>query len=181
MTVPVLTGSRVVLRPPVEADVSARQELGLDPEIHRMFGGSRALLAPYTQEMALAWLSMMQEDPHAWAIDVGARLIGEIRLEKLEPVDRRATLAVGILDPAALGKGYGTEAVTLMLAHAFGALGLHRIGLRVLAYNERAIRCYQKCGFVIEGRERESALVDGAWHDDVMMGILATDLADGAA
>jgi RimJ/RimL family protein N-acetyltransferase len=128
MTVPVLTGSRVVLRPPVEADVSARQELGLDPEIHRMFGGSRALLAPYTQEMALAWLSMMQEDPHAWAIDVGARLIGEIRLEKLEPVDRRATLAVGILDPAALGKGYGTEAVTLMLAHAFGALGLHRIG-----------------------------------------------------
>jgi RimJ/RimL family protein N-acetyltransferase len=181
MTVPLLTGSRVVLRPPVEADVSARQALGLDPEIHRMFGGSRDRLAPYTEEMARGWLSMMREDPHAWVIDVGAGLIGELRLEKLDLLDKRATLAIGILDPAALGKGYGTEAIRLVLAHAFGALGLHRIGLRVLAYNERAIRCYQKCGFVIEGRERESALVDGAWHDDVMMGILATDLADGAA
>jgi RimJ/RimL family protein N-acetyltransferase len=181
MSVPLLTGSRVVLRPPVEADVSARQALGLDPEIHRMFGGSRTRLAPYTQEMARAWLSMMREGPHAWAIDVGARLIGEIRLEQLEPLDKRATLAVGLLDPAALGKGYGTEAIKLVLAHAFGALGLHRIGLRVLAYNERAIRCYLKCGFVIEGRERESALVDGAWHDDVMMGLLATDLADSSA
>jgi RimJ/RimL family protein N-acetyltransferase len=121
---------------------------------------------------------MMRDGPHAWCIDVGARLIGEIRLEGLEQVDRRATLAVGILDPAALGNGYGTEAIRLVLAHAFGPMGLHRIDLRVLAYNERAIRCYEKCGFVIEGRERESALVDGAWHDDVMMGILATDVVE---
>jgi RimJ/RimL family protein N-acetyltransferase len=42
----------------------------------------------------------------------------------------------------------------------------------VLAYNKRAIRAYEKCGFVIEGREREAAFVDGAWHDDVMMGLL---------
>jgi RimJ/RimL family protein N-acetyltransferase len=44
--------------------------------------------------------------------------------------------------------------------------------VRVVDYNLRAIRAYQKCGFVIEGREREAALVDGAWHDDVMMAIL---------
>ena len=51
-------------------------------------------------------------------------------------------------------------------------LRMHRIGIRVLAYNQRAIHAYKKCGFVIEGRERETAFVDGAWHDDVMMGLL---------
>jgi RimJ/RimL family protein N-acetyltransferase len=178
MTAPVLTGARVVLRPPVDADIEMRLALGLDPQIHRMFGGSRSDLAPYTRQMAEAWLSFMRTHPFAWAMAVGQRLIGEIRLDKFEAGDRRATLAIGILEPAALGKGYGSEAIGLLLAHSFGSLALHRIGLRVLAYNERAIRCYQKCGFVIEGRERESAMVDGAWHDDIMMGILAKDWVD---
>ena len=50
--------------------------------------------------------------------------------------------------------------------------------LRVLAYNERAIRCYLSCGFVEEGRERESALVDGERYDDLIMGVLAHEYAD---
>ncbi len=49
---------------------------------------------------------------------------------------------------------------------------LHRISVRVVEYNARALRACQKCGFVIEGREREAALVDGAWYDDVMKGLL---------
>ncbi len=74
-----------------------------------------------------------------------------------------------------LGKGIGTQAIHLLLQHAFGELKLHRIGIRVLAYNTRAIRAYEKCGFVREGRERETAFVNGAWHDDIMMGLLATE------
>jgi RimJ/RimL family protein N-acetyltransferase len=44
--------------------------------------------------------------------------------------------------------------------------------VRVVDYNQRAIRAYEKCGFVVEGREREAAFVDGRWYDDVMMGML---------
>ena len=54
---------------------------------------------------------------------------------------------------------------------------LHRISVRVLEYNARAIRTYKKCGFVVEGRERQSALVDGTWYDDVIMGILDGEFA----
>jgi RimJ/RimL family protein N-acetyltransferase len=54
-------------------------------------------------------------------------------------------------------------------------LNLHRISARVLDYNTRAIRAYETCGFVVEGRERESAHVDGKWHDDVMMGLLDSE------
>ena len=42
----------------------------------------------------------------------------------------------------------------------------------MLAFNEHAIAAYLKCGFVVEGRERESCLMDGRWHDDLIMGVL---------
>lgn len=73
--------------------------------------------------------------------------------------------------------GLGREAVRLVLAHAFGPLGLHRVGLRVMAFNTRAIRCNRACGFIEEGREREAALVGDAWYDDMMMGVLAQEFA----
>jgi RimJ/RimL family protein N-acetyltransferase len=63
----------------------------------------------------------------------------------------------------------------LALTYGFDDLRLHRIDLRVLAFNERAIRCYRKCGFVVEGRLRDAALVDGERHDDLIMGLLASE------
>lgn len=87
------------------------------------------------------------------------------------PADRRAALAIGIEDPAYLGKAYGAEAIRLALTFAFER-GLHRISLRVLASNARAVACYRKCGFIEEGRERETAFVEGSWQDDLIMGLL---------
>jgi RimJ/RimL family protein N-acetyltransferase len=81
-------------------------------------------------------------------------------------------MAMGIYDRRFWSRGFGTEALRLLLRYAFDDLALHRVDLRVIAYNVRAMRCYEKCGFVREGVERECALVDGVWHDDVMMGIL---------
>ena len=51
-------------------------------------------------------------------------------------------------------------------------MNLHRISLRVLHFNARAITAYQKLGFVIEGRERHSARIGMEWHDDMIMGLL---------
>jgi RimJ/RimL family protein N-acetyltransferase len=87
----------------------------------------------------------------------------------------RASLAVGIDDKGRLGAGLGCEAIRLVLLYAFEVLNLHRVSVRAVAYNARALRAYQKCGFVEEGREREAALVDGKWHDDVIMGILSPE------
>jgi hypothetical protein len=79
-----------------------------------------------------------------------------------------ANLAIGIEDKSQLGIGLSTEAIGLVLNYAFNDLKLHGISVRVIDYVSRAIRAYQKCGFTIEGKERETALVDGTWHDDVM-------------
>jgi hypothetical protein len=59
-----------------------------------------------------------------------------------------------------------------MLDHAFGTLGLHRVGLAVFEFNERAIRAYRKCGFVAEGRAREAIWRDGRFWDEIEMSIL---------
>ena len=169
---PPLTGRRVRLRRPVTADAEPRRQLGIDPEIVRMYGGTASGDGTMTADQAEQWVCSLLGQEHAWVIETD-RLIGSIRLHSLNKPDRRANLAIGIDDPSSLGQGLGPEAVTLVLDYAFGTLGLHRISLRVIAYNARAIRAYEKCGFVVEGREREAAWVDGRWHDDVLMGLLA--------
>jgi len=59
-----------------------------------------------------------------------------------------------------------------MLAHAFTRLALHRVALTVFEFNERAIRAYQKCGFVVEGRARQAIFRDGRFWDEIHMSIL---------
>ena len=142
-----------------------------------MFGGSPPVAQPVAMpiEEAQAWLQHVStdENPLHWAIEVDGAFIGTARLHSADGFDQRAQYAVGILDRERLGIGLGEEVTRAVIRYGFQDVGLHRIGLRVLAYNVRAIACYSKCGFVEEGRERESALVGDTWHDDVIMGVLA--------
>jgi RimJ/RimL family protein N-acetyltransferase len=169
---PILAGSNVRLRPPSAEDADARFALGTHAEIAEMYGVNKDDVKPVTREGMARWLQWLTDHPHAWVIEINGAFAGEIRLDNVNHQDRRATMALGINNPALLGKGFGTEAIVLLLRHAFADMGLHRIGIRVLAYNKRAIRAYEKCGFVVEGRERETAYVNGGWHDDIMMGLL---------
>lgn len=175
--IPTLTGTNVILRPPQEGDAEARFKLGNDVEIFEMFGVSGADVPPISQEAASQWVQGIGGHPHAWIIEAYGALIGVIRLDRVDLRDRRASMAIGIYDRNALGKGLGSEAILIVLGHAFDTLRLHRIGIRVLSYNHRAIRAYQKCGFILEGREREAAFVNGSWHDDIMMGLLVSEFA----
>lgn len=171
-----MEGPSLRLRPATADDAAARFSLGYNQEIVRMFGVSHADTKPMTMDAAEAWARAHSVNPYAWIIEVAGQLIGEIKLHSVNAQDRRASMAIAIYDSQQLGKGFGSEAIRLLLHHAFTELYLHRIGIRVLAYNERAIRAYQKCGFIVEGRERETAFVDGVWHDDLMMGILSREL-----
>ena len=89
------------------------------------------------------------------------RLIGTCALSQLDSDNGSALFHITIGEKDTWGRGYGTEATRLMLDHAFGTLNLHRIGLSVFSFNERAIRSYRSCGFVIEGRAREAIWRDG--------------------
>jgi RimJ/RimL family protein N-acetyltransferase len=177
--VPVLSGARLVLRRPRAEDVEVRFRLGTHREITEAYGGAFDSTAVFTRNDAQSQISFIEQHAYAWIIDVNG-FIGHVRFFALDRHDRRAALAIGIEDPAYLGKGYGTEAIRLALRYIFST-GLHRISVRVTASNDRAIACYRKCGFQVEGREREAALVDGRWQDDIIMGVLEREFRKSSA
>jgi RimJ/RimL family protein N-acetyltransferase len=104
------------------------------------------------------------------------RLLGDINLDVINNWNSRdAFVGLGIGDRNDWGKGYGTDAMNIILRFAFTELNLHRVTLTVFEYNPRAIRSYEKVGFCHEGRLRSILLRDGKRWDMLYMGILAED------
>ncbi len=103
--------------------------------------------------------------------------IGFISLGGINWVHGSAWVGIGIGDPAFWGKGYGTEAMQLLLRYAFDELNLWRVNLNVFEYNERAVRSYIKTGFVVEGRARHMFMREGRRWDFIYMGILRDEWA----
>lgn len=103
------------------------------------------------------------------------RNIGEGGLWGAFSRNRDAWVSIGIGERELWGKGYGSDALNLLLRFAFRELNLHRVNLGVFGYNPRAIRAYEKLGFVHEGRQRSAMRRGGQRWDEVFMGILRTE------
>ncbi len=100
------------------------------------------------------------------------RLIGLVGLGEIRWTHRDAWVGIGLGEREYWGKGYGTDATRVILRYAFDELNLHRASLSVFEYNPRAIRSYEKAGFVVEGRARQFLHRDGRRWDLIFMGIL---------
>jgi RimJ/RimL family protein N-acetyltransferase len=107
------------------------------------------------------------------------KLIGTCQLRNIDHVHRIAELQIRIGDTSERGHGYGEEAVRLLLAHGFRDLNLRRVWLQVFATNARALRTYEKAGFVREGVLRQAAHIDGSYVDVVIMGMLREEHGAG--
>lgn len=107
------------------------------------------------------------------------RLIGDIGAWGLSWRHGDTYFGMGIGDDACWSKGYGTEALRLFLGYAFRVMNLRRVSLTVFSYNPRAIRCYGKCGFRVEGRLREAVRKEGCYWDEIQMGILREEWEAG--
>lgn len=102
----------------------------------------------------------------------GNKPIGITSLINIDTKNRNAECIIDIGEKQYWGKGYGTEALKMLLEYAFLELNLHRVSLRVFSFNERAIHIYKKLGFMKEGVIRESLYRNGKWHDIIIMGVL---------
>lgn len=96
------------------------------------------------------------------------------------PTNRRASLGIIIGEKAYWGRGYGTEAVNLMLDYGFSILNLNSVELGVYSFNQRAVRCYEKAGFKRIGIHRQARIVAGKTYDTVSMDILASEFGESA-
>lgn len=177
MDKPVLRGELVVLRPIGPQDAEPMWEMVNDPEGRRLTGTTQS----FTHEQIQAWCASVSERDGRvdWAITHESdEYLGEIVLLDIDPVDANAGLRLS-LRPGQRGRGFGSEAIALVLAHAFAAppfgLGLHRVYLDVLSINPRARILYESLGFVEEGRLRETHRDGDFWADSVVMAVLEDD------
>lgn len=106
-------------------------------------------------------------------------LIGNLGFHVVRPEDRNAHLGMMIGEKAYWSRGYGTDALRTLLAFAFGEMNLHRVDLTVDADNERAIACYRKCGFQVEGRMRAARYQEGRYGDQLVMAVLESEFIAG--
>ena len=106
-------------------------------------------------------------------------LLGFVSLFGIDWNHGNSWVGIGLGERECWGKGYGTDAMQVVLRYAFTELNLHRVTLGVFEYNPRAIRSYEKAGFVHEGRVRKELLKDGQRWDALEMGILRDEWRGG--
>ena len=145
-----IEGERIRLRPIEAADYPLLVQWGRDPELNRLLEGDY----PKSLDECPAWHQKVLSNRHRQLFGIQlitGRLIGDVELDHIAWRSGDAELRIRIGEREHWDRGYGTEAVILMLRHAFLTLNLKRVYLRVFSFNERAIRCYRKAGFKREG------------------------------
>lgn len=169
----VIEGRSVRLRRHRPENLPAILRWYADPELARL---TRYQTRPMPREEVEHFFEarLISPDASAYAVHIRStdRLIGLTTFSSLDADNGSALFHITIGERDAWGHGYGTEAVELMLNHAFERLRLHRVALSVFSFNDRAIRSYEKAGFHIEGRLREAILRDGRYWDEIQMGAL---------
>lgn len=175
-----LKGERITLRVVRRNDLPRLCEFSNDLEVE--LAGSadpplpqslERLQADYDQQAAKGG-----RDGAWFAIETDGKLIGQCGLNGFEEnkgTAHRCELGIAIGDKAYWGRGYGREAIRVLLDYAFRHWNVNRVWLRTNSTNERALRCYRACGFVEEGRLREHEWRNGQYADTVVMGILRTE------
>jgi RimJ/RimL family protein N-acetyltransferase len=181
---PTLVGERVVLRPISVEDAPGLVELLHDPEGRKMTG-THGQVRPGVEERARSWYGSRgdQNDQLYLAITERAtgQFVGEVVLENLDPDNRSCSFRIALVGPRAYGRGFGSEATALILAHAFNATSINRIELEVHDFNPRARHVYDQAGFVYEGTKRQALFWDGQWIDTHIMAVLSSDWANRQA
>ena len=169
-----LIGKRLRLRAARREDMEVLCHYNNDVEVELAGGGDppmpqslERLLAEFDAEAAKGG-----RNGASFVIEADEHPIGGCALFQFDETARTAALGITIGDRAYWGKGYGREAVHLLLYYAFRMRNLRRVWRTANGRNERAIRAYRACGFVEEGRQRRHVWSDGAYDDLVYMAVV---------
>lgn len=172
-----LQGQHVVLRP-IEKDHLPNYVRWLaDTEVLMYFGS----YLPMNQSAEENWYENMNQNPAmvSFAVESAGRHIGGAGLFDINPRNQRAEVGLFIGEKSFWNQGLGQDILRTLVAYGFDYLNLHRIYLRVFPENERAVRAYEKVGFVHEGRFRQTEWRHGRWYDLLVMSILRHEWQPG--
>ncbi len=181
-----IAGDHVVLRAWERDDIRTRWEAeqSADAETERLRDWHEPPRSLLRREQE--W-EAEQADPDTSVVSLvivaDGRAVGDVNLFQIETRNRHALVGLSLWRTEDRDHSYGTDALRAMLRWGFGHLNLHRIELSVDAENARAIRVYERLGFVREGRRRQHHFDSGTYHDELMMAVLDHEFSalDGCA
>ncbi|WP_430534530.1 GNAT family protein [Listeria rocourtiae] len=173
-----LQGARVFLRPLNANDQDTYYTMFFNNDVRRLTGTKQA----FTYAQIENYIANKWKDSSAVLLLICLQeteeIIGDIALQDIDTTNRNANIRIAIGKVEHQSKGYGSEAMRLMLDYGFGILNLHRIELNLFDFNKQAARAYEKVGFKIEGIQREALFYDHAYHDSILMSMLAHEYRD---
>ncbi|AZR73371.1 hypothetical protein BBF96_08235 [Anoxybacter fermentans] len=169
-------GKLVKLRPVEREDLPKTTGFLNDPEVSIPLGAKYFGISLKTEEN---WYrGYLKGDYHFTSLVIENLKTGEhmghIGFNEVSWKDRKATVGL-FLGKEYWGKGYGTDALMSMCHYGFTQLNFQRIQLQVFAFNRRAIRCYEKCGFIVEVVEKNANYINGEYVDNIVMGVLVEE------
>lgn len=129
----------------------------------------------FTEESHTKWLNEVVRQGKAvqYVIDTEEDgRIGSVFLRDIDMVNKKAEYGIFIGEETAQGKGYGSEVARIMVKHGLETMGLHKIMLRVFAFNKKAVKCYENAGFQQEGYLKDEVYIDGKFYDIILMGVI---------
>jgi aminoglycoside 6'-N-acetyltransferase len=167
-----LQGAQVTLRPPTEKDVPELARIRATEQVRQWWRGGEDMTAAVTEDLA-------QPDVESFVIEHENRVAGAIQWQAETEADYLHASIDIYIDPAVHRRGLGSDSIRTLARHLINDRGHHRLVIDPAADNVAAIRCYTKVGFKPVGVMRSYELgLDGAWHDGLLMDLLADDLID---
>lgn len=171
------TGALVRLREYRKEDVPLAQSFLNDLETRSLL--NPRLPYPYTLADEEKWFEQQSANHEAYNFAIETlekgKYIGGCGINEIDWKVRVAEVGIFIGDKDYWGKGYGTDAMEVLLRVCFEQLNMRKARLHVFSYNDRARRSYEKCGFQAEGILRQEIYAHGRYHDDIAMGILRSE------
>ncbi|MCK6462282.1 MAG: GNAT family N-acetyltransferase [Candidatus Pacebacteria bacterium] len=166
-----LPGEKVNLRPLLKSDVGKLMRWINDPEVTQYLSA----YLPMHEDEEICWIENLSKRKSSDIVlgveTIERTLIGTAGLHGINWKDRTVTLGISIGEKSYWGKGFGTEAVSLLIGFAFNTLNLRKVCLTVLSNNKRAIKCYKGCGFKVEGCRKRQIFKNGRYLDQILMSV----------
>ena len=172
-----IKGTRVELAPLDRKHIDVFLKWFNDPEITQYL----LMYKPLTRDMEEEWFDNLKKRENDVFFSIliheqndkkTEKIIGNCSIQNINSKNRACSCGIIIGEKEYQGKGYGTEAMEMLIEYGFNTLNVNRIELTVYEFNIRAYKSYLKVGFVEEGRKRQARYHNGKYYDEVIMAIL---------
>ncbi len=173
-----IIGKRIKFAPLRREDIDIFLKWFNDPEITQYL----IMYKPLTRDFEEEWFDKLKHDENSVYFSILLldekflnKIIGNCAIQNINSKNRSCSVGITIGEKEFQNKGYGTEAMEMLVEYGFNTLNLNRIELILYEFNIRAYKSYQKVGFIEEGRKRQARYHNGNYHDEIMMSILRED------